>query len=342
MSHPRVVLTPTSHDLAEVEALIARAARRGFDRFLLDQEMIARMPSPPAHWMSRDSGMLRRGPGLPSIPIVEVDDPKEVGPALARLHAGDPVAVRWKRERVIPLETLVAARRQPGTLWVITDRPSDLPGFLGALEHGADEVVVEIAHAGMLDELEAYLDRAELSLEWASFPIRRVVSAGMGDRVIVDTTSLLAPDEGLLVGSSAAVLLHVASEAIGSRYTRPRPFRVNAGAAHLYTLLAGGETRYLSELSAGDPVLIARPNGPARSVRVGRIKIERRPMTLIEIEEQGRGFTTFLQEAETVRVSTTQGPVATTDIAPGASIWGIRAPAARHLGVEIHESIEER
>jgi 3-dehydroquinate synthase II len=164
----------------------------------------------------------------------------------------------------------------------------------------------------------------------------------MGDRVIVDTTSLLQPEEGMLVGSAAALLLHVASEAVGSRYTRPRPFRVNAGAAHMYTLLANGDTRYLSELVAGDPVLVARPEGPVRAVRVGRIKIERRPLALVEVERAGRTFTAFLQEAETVRLTTTEGRIATTELRAGATVLAVSLPPARHLGMAVEETIEER
>ena len=179
-------------------------------------------------------------------------------------------------------------------------------------------------------------------MPWEKIPIRRVVPAGTGDRVIVDTTSLLKPEEGILVGSSAALLFHVASEAVGSRYTRPRPFRVNAGAAHSYTLLANGDTRYLSELTPGDSILACTPNGGSRTVRVGRLKIERRPLVQVEGERDRRHFTVFLQEAETVRLSTESGPVAITDLQPGTLVWGAGLAAARHLGRAVEETIEER
>ncbi len=160
--------------------------------------------------------------------------------------------------------------------------------------------------------------------------------------MIVDTTSMLRPGEGLLVGSAAALLVHVASEAVGSRFTRPRPFRVNAGAAHLYTLLADGTTRYLSELVAGDAVLIAEPLGGIRSARVGRIKIERRPLTMVEVERGPRTYTAFLQEAETVRLSGEDSPIPTTQLADGMKVFGAAFPAARHLGGVVEETIDER
>jgi 3-dehydroquinate synthase II len=169
-----------------------------------------------------------------------------------------------------------------------------------------------------------------------------VVPGGLGDRVIVDTTSLLAPEEGILVGSAASFLFLVASEAVGSTYTRPRPFRVNAGAAHSYTLLADGTTRYLSELEAGDPVLIVHADGHTRRVRVGRLKIERRPLVMVQAGVDGLRPTVFLQEAETVRLRSPSGAVATTDLVVGTRILGHSLPAARHLGTVVDETIQER
>lgn len=343
MSVARLVIAPVADGADAREAIIRRAVRRGFTTLLL--------PAAQSHGRSEVGVEVVEGhpdrivtaAHRDGIALVSVRSPTDAEPALRSLRAGRPVAVRWLEERVIPLENLVAARSAADTLWVVTDRVQDVPAFLGALEHGADHVVVEVRSVEELDRLESVIEPGTLALTWAQYPVHRVAPAGMGDRVIVDTTSLLAADEGLLVGSQAAVLLHVASEAVGSRYTRPRPFRVNAGAAHLYTLLANGETRYLSELVAGDSVVVARPGEPPRAVTVGRIKIERRPLVLIEVGHGERRYTAFLQEAETVRVTTTTGGrVATTDLAAGATIRGVELPPARHLGTAVLETIEER
>ncbi len=339
MPDPRIVLALAASSPSERAQLRMRAGRRGFHR-------IAEDGMPPPGEAVADVRLVPGGllvAGIASrVPLIEVGRPDDAEPAERRLRNGEPVAVRWLKERVIPLENLVAARRTKGTLWVVTSRPDDVPSFLGALEHGADGVIVEVSTSDDLDRLEALTDPSAMPLTWTSAPVQRVASAGMGDRVIVDTTSILQPEEGMVVGSSAALLLHVLSEAVGSRYTRPRPFRVNAGAAHLYTLLGNGDTRYLSELRAGDAVLVGRPDGPSRAVRVGRIKIERRPMVLVEMEHGGRSYTAFLQEAETVRVGTTTGPVATTELTSTARASVVALPPARHLGVAVTEVIEER
>jgi 3-dehydroquinate synthase class II len=106
--------------------------------------------------------------------------------------------------------------------------------------------------------------------------------------------------------------------------------------------MADGTTRYLSELEAGDAVLVVAPQGTARSVRVGRIKIERRPLVALTVDDDGRDRTVFLQEAETVRVSTDAGRVAVTALAAGRALDAVRLPTARHLGTAVEETIEER
>ncbi|MEM0129571.1 MAG: 3-dehydroquinate synthase II [Thermoplasmata archaeon] len=330
MTDRRVVIEPIGPP-ERAAAVAAHAARRGLPRC-----------------GPTDAEIPRRSDGYVDaegrhVPLVEADGPSDLPALVDRLRAGAPVAVRWHHERVIPLETLVAARRAPGTLWVVADRPEDVPGALGALEHGADVVVARIGEPEGIDRLEEILDRPRIAPAWSQATVRTVRTSGMGDRILVDTTSLLRDDEGILVGSQAARLLLVLSEAVGSRFTRPRPFRVNAGAAHLYVLLSSGETRYLSELEAGDSVLACRAGGTGlRSVRVGRVKVERRPLTLIEAEEGGHRFTAFLQEAETVRLATEAGPAAVTALAPGAVVPFARLPAGRHLGVAVEETIDER
>ncbi|MGC2289884.1 MAG: 3-dehydroquinate synthase II [Thermoplasmata archaeon] len=346
MSLDRIVIALAAPEPEVNSAIVARARRRGFRRFCSVEETPPHAGPNETWYHSTPDGFLPTAEGEAAaggfVRLYRVRDPKELEPVVGALGRGEVCAVRWGAERVIPLETLVAARRVRGTLWVVTAETSEIPAFLGALEHGADSIVVEVSTPEVLDELERRLEHPAVELQWERVPIRSVAPAGTGDRVIVDTTSLLQPDEGILVGSAAAFLFHVASEAIGSRYTRPRPFRVNAGAAHLYTLLATGETRYLSELSAGDAILVCSPAGTARSVRVGRIKIERRPMVLVAAEVRARAFTVFLQEAETVRLSTDSGRIATTELRPGALAWGVPLAPGRHLGVAVEETIEER
>jgi 3-dehydroquinate synthase II len=335
---PRILILPMDGGAPSIEAIRERARSRGFST-------LGPMPDAESGLAWTDEALdlgPSSGAGSRRLLISRIANPGELTEIADALRAGATVLVEWANERVLPLETLVAARNRADSLWVLTDRVEDVPVFLGALEHGADHVILRTDRVDQIDRLEAVLEGIAPALLWVEAEVRAIRPAGLGDRVIVDTTSLLEPNEALCVGSSAALLLAIASEAKGSRFTRPRPFRVNAGAAHQYTLLGNGETRYLSELVAGDAVVVAAPGGPGRVVRVGRIKIERRPLTHITVHHGGREYTTFPQEAETVRLLTTEGTRSTSEVRVGQRVHGIALPPARHLGHAVRERIEER
>ena len=85
--------------------------------------------------------------------------------------------------------------------------------------------------------------------------ITRVEPVGSGDRVCVDTCSMMNVGEGMLIGSYSKGLFLVHSESLESEYVASRPFRVNAGPVHAYIMTPGNKTRYLSEIETGDEVL---------------------------------------------------------------------------------------
>ena len=195
---------------------------------------------------------------------------------------------------------------------------------LGALDVGVDGVVVETEDAGevrKVGKLIAGLEGRRVEDEGRALVRGRVTAvrpAGMGDRVCVDLTSLIAPGWGMPTGSFAQALLLVHSECAESGYVASRPFRVNAGAVCSYSAAPGGQTRYLSELRAGAEVLVCHGRtGEVRTVTVGRVKIEHRPMVMVEVEvlpgqgefeegPKGERVTAaaLVQNAETVRILT--------------------------------------
>lgn len=54
------------------------------------------------------------------------------------------------------------------------------------------------------------------------------------------------------------------------------------GPVHSYVAIPGGKTCYLSELKAGKEVLVVDQNGQQRTAIVGRVKIETRPLVIVE------------------------------------------------------------
>ena len=122
-----------------------------------------------------------------------------------------------------------------------------------------------------------------------------------------------------------------------------RPFRVNAGPVQAYVMVPGNKTRYLSELVAGDEVLIVNTEGETRTAYVGRSKIERRPLILIEAEYEGQTIRTLLQNAETIRiVDENDEPLSVADIKTGDKVKVYIETNARHFGIAIDETIIEQ
>jgi 3-dehydroquinate synthase II len=120
-------------------------------------------------------------------------------------------------------------------------------------------------------------------------------------------------------------------------FVAPRPFRVNAGPAAQYVLTPSGTTRYLSELKAGEEVLIVDREGRSRIVNVCRAKIEWRPMMLVEAEAQGKKFKVILQNAETIRLITRDGHKSVVDLKPGDTLLVRLEEGGRHFGTLVKE-----
>jgi 3-dehydroquinate synthase II len=244
--------------------------------------------------------------------------------------------------RIIPLENLIAALQ--GKCKIIVEVP-DVPEAktaLETLEVGADGVLLSVPkNAKKVKELVEDLSSERLRL--APVKVTSLKPVGMGDRVCVDTASMLRVGEGMLVGSQGSALFLVHSESIETEYVAARPFRVNAGAVHAYVRVPGGKTRYLSELKAGDEVLAVDKEGKTRTVVVGRMKIEKRPLMLVEAELGGKSLKTLLQNAETILLVSERGePVSISRLKPGDSVLAYVEEGGRHFGMKVKESIDEK
>ncbi|MCD5401974.1 3-dehydroquinate synthase II, partial [candidate division NPL-UPA2 bacterium] len=126
-------------------------------------------------------------------------------------------------------------------------------------------------------------------------------------------------------------------------YVEPRPFRVNAGPVHAYTLLPGGKTKYLSELKSGDESLIVNRKGKTQVAVVGRIKVERRPLMLVEGKVKKEKISLILQNAETIRLVSSEGkPISVVALKKGSQVLSYLEEPGRHFGMKIEETIVEK
>jgi 3-dehydroquinate synthase II len=193
-----------------------------------------------------------------------------------------------------------------------------------------------------MKEIVAALKYTQAAQELVPATITGVRHTGLGHRVCVDSLSVLRRGQGLLVGNSSAFTFLVHAETEHNEYVAARPFRVNAGAVHAYVIMPGDRTSYLEELRAGDEALIVSATGESRLATIGRVKVEARPMLLIEAEANGQPGAVFLQNAETIRLVTPQGaPVSVVDLKQGDQVLCRIDQAGRHFGMRINEDITE-
>jgi 3-dehydroquinate synthase II len=141
--------------------------------------------------------------------------------------------------------------------------------------------------------------------------------------------------------SSAMLLVH--AETLENPYVAPRPFRVNAGAVHAYILLPDGKTAYLSDLAIGGQVLVTDGKGTAHTAIIGRTKIERRPLLLVEAEAGKAEVSLILQNAETIRLVGEDGKaISVVNLQKGDTIMGCVLEGGRHFGMAVKETIREK
>lgn len=241
---------------------------------------------------------------------------------------------------VIPIENLIAAGG--GSLLLPVGFPGDIDLALGVLEKGVTGVVISSPDPSEIRAMVAKVKKLSESEPLRTARITGISHAGLGDRVCVDTCTLMEPGEGMLVGNSSAFLFLVQAETEEGPYVAPRPFRINAGPVHSYVRVPGGATCYLSELKAGKRVLRFRPDGTSEESTVGRVKIERRPLVLIEAEYEGRPGTVLLQNAETIRLTRPGGEaVSVAKLKTGDSVLIAVEQAGRHFGMKVDETIHE-
>jgi len=246
--------------------------------------------------------------------------------------------------RVIPLENLIARTRGKSKLIAEVSNAEDAKLVLETLELGADGVLLHATDADELAKAIALVKKQTPKIELVTAKVTAVKPISTGARVCVDTCDLMAQGEGMLVGVQAAGFFLVEAEVHENPYVQSRPFRVNAGSLSMYTLASLQNTRYLSELKAGDEVLIVNRKGKVRPASVGRIKIELRPLILVEAEVEGKKIKTILQNAETIRLVTPKESKPVTELKAGDEILAhIATSEGRHFGVAVpDETVIER
>lgn len=245
------------------------------------------------------------------------------------LHCPD-----WK---IITLEDAIAKTRRKSKLLAEVSNAEEAKLALENLELGADGVVLRNPSLDELMETAKVVRNRLPSIHLVVAKIVRLKQIGIGARICVDTCDLMKAGEGFLVGSQSSGLFLVQAEVQENDYVETRPFRVNAGPISLYVLSSPTKTRYLSELKAGDEVLIVDREGKMRTTNVARVKIEWRPMCLVEAEYGQKRIKTIIQNAETVRLVTKEGSKSITELETGDKVLAHIVEGGRHFGMLVEE-----
>lgn len=255
----------------------------------------------------------------------------------------DYIVIEGKDWKVIPLENLLAELADKDVKIIAKARDiNEASVALQTLEKGAHGVLVDTDDIKAIREIANAISSKKGEIGLIQATVTAVKDAGTGDRVCIDTCTLMEPGEGMLVGNTSSGLFLVQSEAEESQYVASRPFRVNAGAVHEYVLV-GEKTRYLSELASGDTALIVDKQGNVKKATIGRVKIERRPMLYIEAEAGGQKYSAILQNAETIKLVGADGSsIPVTKLKEGDKILVKAEKEARHFGMKIDETIIEK
>ncbi|NNK85759.1 MAG: 3-dehydroquinate synthase II [Desulfobacterales bacterium] len=283
-----------------------------------------------------EDGDLRLGKDVIFFTIKSGDDEDEI----VKLGRSKKIILQCENWTVIPLENLIA---KGADVIVQVDNLKEAETVFGILEKGAQHILFHTTDPAELIKVLSFIRSKEERVSLETAEIQKVTPIGMGDRVCVDTCTSMVQGQGMLVGNTSSALFLVHAETVLNPYVAPRPFRVNAGPVHAYTKVPEGKTRYLSELLAGDRVLIVDFKGNVAIGAVGRLKIEKRPLMLVKATVNEREVTTVLQNAETVRLTSPEGnPISVVKLSPGVKVLVVVEKGGRHFGHKIEESITER
>ena len=296
-------------------------------------------PSQNADYVILDKPMSKKPKGKKVGRRFNVSSNKDIENILDSAKKGlDFVIIEVKDWKIIPLENIIAKLHKMHTkIFSIARNAKEARKMFSILDVGVDGVIFNTGSMNEVRQALVYL--GSKSFELSSAKIVEIQEVGDGERVCVDTASMLNKGEGMLIGSRANFLFLVHNESVGSSFTSPRPFRVNAGAVHCYTLAPDGTTKYLSELETGVEILVLDSKGKARRAAIGRCKIEKRPMLMIKAKVGDEIGGIIAQDAETIRFVKSNGQlVSVTHLKKGDSVLVHSKPATgRHFGMEVSD-----
>jgi len=190
--------------------------------------------------------------------IVEIKGKEDEEKAASLLKQGKKVIVKTTDWTIIPLENLLA---QGDEVYAWVRSAEEAKTALTILEKGTKGIVLDTEDVNEIKKTGELIRTSGENVKLSKAKITGIKPIGMCDRVCIDTCSNMVRGEGALVGNSSAGMFLVHAETESNPYVAARPFRVNAGAVHMYVRLPNGKTKYLSEIESGDEIMIYNYKG---------------------------------------------------------------------------------
>ncbi len=316
--------------------MVTTALEGGADGILVPQGFSEKVKALGRIQTISEDGDLKLGEDVVFYSIKSGEDEDKI----VKLSQDKRVILQCSDWTIIPLENLIAKGAE--VIAQVRNLEEAQTAF-SILEKGVEHILFHSNDAVELKKVLSWLHSEGDKISLQAAEIVEISPVGMGDRVCVDSCTSMTMGQGMLVGNSSSALFLVHSESIINPYVTPRPFRVNAGAVHAYTRVPGGKTRYLSELSAGDQVLIVDFKGNTTTGIVGRLKIEKRPLMLVKAVIGDKQISSIVQNAETIRLTDPQGKaLSVVSLVPGDKVLAAVEEGGRHFGLKIEESITEK
>ena len=104
-----------------------------------------------------------------------------------------------------------------------------------------------------------------------------------------------------------------------------------------------GADPYVTELAAGSKVLCVNTRGECRELAVGRVKMEVRPLLLIQGRAADQTINVIVQDDWHIRIMGADGkPKNATAIRPGDELLAFVDRPGRHVGLKVDETIIEQ
>jgi 3-dehydroquinate synthase II len=146
-------------------------------------------------------------PGKDVFEIEVQDRPSEE--KAVRMSREGYVIVRTPDWTVIPLENLVS--RAERVIAAVGNR-KEAELALGALEKGVRGVLLKTSDPSVIRDVGRLLKEGTGTVDLVPFTITAIRPVGMGDRVCVDTCTMMEEGQGILVGNTSSAFLLVQAE----------------------------------------------------------------------------------------------------------------------------------